>query len=579
MYYRYFGLQEAPFSIAVNPRYLFMSARHRDALAHLLYGVGQGGGFILLTGQVGTGKTTINRSLLEQLPDNTDIALVLNPALNAIELLATVCDELGIQYTEDEQTLKKLTDKLHHYLLENFAQGRNTVLLIDEAQHLQFDVLEQIRLLTNLETNTKNLLQSILVGQPELQTLLAKPELSQLAQRITARYQLKPLNLAETEAYIRHRLQVAGLPASQRLFKPKVIDYIFKISGGVPRIINVLCDRMLLGCYGKNKSIVDMEIAKQAAEEVIGDEPELKPLTNNNYKSILAISAVLIAVSLLAAWQWHLINSHKNLLATTPTTANTLEKLASNDNQNNTIEAEAVEAQNPSNQPIKTSRAWYNNQKDAIAALLNHLGLQHEATLLACSPPPTSALRCENLQVDSWQALQKFDHPVVLSLISPGKTKGFAVLIAINQQQATLLFDDVTETIPLEKLGLRWTGDLALIWQAPPAYSAPLSRGDSNLTVRWLAQQFAALDQQSEPLTDTDFSENLAQRIMIFQRNHQLIDDGVVGLKTILKLNQVMGLAPRLQLTPSDSNLSMPQTSDGTHQRSADQRQNNIEGA
>lgn len=277
MYYRYFGLQEEPFSIAVNPKYLFMSARHRDALAHLLYGVGAGGGFILLTGEVGTGKTTINRCLLQQLPTETDIAIILNPALNADELLASACDELGISYEPGASSLKDLTDKLHAFLLENHGRGRNTVLLIDEAQHLQFDVLEQIRLLTNLETNTRKLLQIILVGQPELAVMLGKPELRQLSQRVTARYNLQPLNFEETAAYIRHRLQVAGLPANQELFPASVVKGIFRHTRGIPRLINVLCDRMLLGTYGHNKTRVDRNILRQAATEVLGESAPAGP--------------------------------------------------------------------------------------------------------------------------------------------------------------------------------------------------------------------------------------------------------------------------------------------------------------
>ena len=337
MYHQYFGLQEAPFSISVDPRYLFMGARHRDALAHLLYGVSIGGGFILLTGEVGTGKTTLNRCLLDKLPDNTDVALVLNPALNAVELLATVCDELGIEYEPSEQSLKVLTDKLHQFLLNNHSKDRNTVLLIDEAQHLSFDVLEQIRLLTNLETNTKKLLQIILVGQPELRALLAKPELRQLAQRITARYQLKPLNLQETHAYIRHRLSVARLPENQELFPDRVVKHLHKISRGIPRLINVLCDRMLLGTYGQNKKMADMAILKQAAVEVLGEEDEfsvlspdrqgfrpLRPIKHmfiaifgkNNllrlqlnsvlYPSLLIVTGIAIAAAgALAWWQWY----------------------------------------------------------------------------------------------------------------------------------------------------------------------------------------------------------------------------------------------------------------------------------
>src|SRR6056300_1351515 len=246
MYHHYFGLAESPFSIAVNPRYLFMSARHRDALAHLLYGVGSGGGFILLTGEVGTGKTTINRCLLDQLPDSTDLAIVLNPALSAVELLATVCDEFEIEYPRDSLSLKRLTDALHGFLLDNHARGRRSVLMIDEAQHLDFDVLEQIRLLTNLETNDEKLLQIILIGQPELTEKLARPELRQLNQRITARYNLQPLNREETEAYIQHRLHVAGLAAGRTLFPKRVVREIHRRTQGIPRQINLLCDRTLL---------------------------------------------------------------------------------------------------------------------------------------------------------------------------------------------------------------------------------------------------------------------------------------------------------------------------------------------
>ncbi|MEZ7943010.1 MAG: AAA family ATPase, partial [Halioglobus sp.] len=297
MYYQYFGLTEAPFSIAVNPRYLFMSARHRDALAHLLYGVGAGGGFILLTGEVGTGKTTINRCVLEQLPQDTDIAIILNPALNAIELLASACDELRIEYDHDNHTLKTLTDNLQRFLLENHARGRKTVLLIDEAQHLDFDVLEQIRLLTNLETNSEKLLQIILIGQPELAQMLARPELRQLNQRITARYNLGPLNLDETGAYIQHRLQVAGMIPGRVIFPPSVVRSIYKASGGIPRVINVLCDRMLLGAYGRNESSVNHAMLRLAMQEVLGDETVVTPLWR-----WLGMAVVLLLAIWTAGW-------------------------------------------------------------------------------------------------------------------------------------------------------------------------------------------------------------------------------------------------------------------------------------
>ncbi|MCZ7625994.1 MAG: AAA family ATPase [Candidatus Methylomirabilis sp.] len=206
----YFGLTEAPFSMTPDPRYLYMSERHREALAHLLYGVAEGGGFVQLTGEVGTGKTTLCRCLLEQLPPRVDVALILNPRLTDIELLAVVCDELRISYPAGTTSGKLIVDALYRHLLDAHAQGRRTVLVVDEAQDLATDVLEQIRLLTNLETPTQKLLQIILIGQPELIRVLDKEENRQLAQRVTARYHLLAFSEDDTRAYIVHRIQIAG---------------------------------------------------------------------------------------------------------------------------------------------------------------------------------------------------------------------------------------------------------------------------------------------------------------------------------------------------------------------------------
>jgi len=274
MYDKYFGLTDKPFSIAPDPRYLFMSEQHREALAHLVYGVGDGGGFVMLTGEVGTGKTTVCRCLLEQIPDTTRIAFILNPKLSTTELLATVCDELHIEYPE-MPSLKELNDVLNEFLLRSHAAGLKIVLMIDEAQNLSTEILEQIRLLTNLETNKEKLLQIILIGQPELKDLLAKHELRQLAQRITARFHLQPLNLEECESYILHRLEVSGFNDS--LFDQKAIKELYQRTGGVPRLINVLCDRAMLGAYAKNRRQIGPNVVKQAASEVMGgDEREIQ---------------------------------------------------------------------------------------------------------------------------------------------------------------------------------------------------------------------------------------------------------------------------------------------------------------
>ena len=270
MYTRYFDLKEPPFTIAPNPAYLFMSDRHREALAHLTYGLGDTGGFVLLTGEVGTGKTTICRSVMEQLPENTQAVFILNPTLSSLELLATICDGLKIRYKKTGATVNYFTDKILTKLTKNHQENINTLLVIDEAQHLQAEVLEQLRLLTNLETNTKKLLQVILIGQPELQQLLQRRDLRQLAQRITARYHLLPLTKAELKQYIQHRLSVAQCTRS--LFTNSAIACIHHISNGIPRVVNLLCERSLIIAYGSNNTQVNRKIVQQAAIEALGDE-------------------------------------------------------------------------------------------------------------------------------------------------------------------------------------------------------------------------------------------------------------------------------------------------------------------
>lgn len=267
VYLRYFGLNEKPFSIAPNPEYLFLSDRHKEALAHLTYGLGDAGGFVLLTGEVGTGKTTVTRSMLAQLPESTQVAFILNPALSEMELLASICDELSIEYNAEQATLKRLTDVIKARLLRNHEQGGHTMLIIDEAQHLAPEVLEQLRLLTNLETDHKKLLQIVLVGQPELQQLLQRNELRQLAQRITARYHLLPLTEAQVFAYIQHRLNKAGCQSS--LFDHDAIAFMHKATAGIPRLLNLLADRCLLGAFSAQQQVVNQSIAQQAAQEAL----------------------------------------------------------------------------------------------------------------------------------------------------------------------------------------------------------------------------------------------------------------------------------------------------------------------
>lgn len=287
-----------------------MSDRHREALTHLSYGLGgvnsghvnsEGtGGFVLLTGEVGTGKTTVSRCLMADLPDNTQLAFILNPTLSSQELLATICDQLKVRYRKTGATLKTLTDKISEKLLKNHANGINTLLIIDEAQHLEPEVLEQLRLLTNLETNTKKLLQVILIGQPELQQLLKRRDLRQLAQRITARYHLLPLNQQELSAYIKHRLSVAD--CHRALFNKGALLAIHKLSQGVPRLINLICHSALMEAYNSNNAVVDKKIVHKAACHALGDDFEQLNWWQHKQVKISAAASLLLLVLFSGYW-------------------------------------------------------------------------------------------------------------------------------------------------------------------------------------------------------------------------------------------------------------------------------------
>ena len=295
MYTRYFGLIEKPFAIAPNPRYLYMSELHREAMAHLLYGISSEGCIILLTGDVGTGKTTVCRCLLEQLPATTDIAMILNPKLTIMDLFKTICEELKIPIQEVSPTVKTYVDLLNGYLLEAHARGRNTALIIDEAQNLDIEILEQLRLLTNLETNTNKLLQIVLIGQPELRQILADPQLSQINQRITTRYHLGPLQAADIDTYIQHRIAIAGGNSRNVLFSKRAIEYVAKFSRGIPRVINLLCDHALLGAYADNQDHVSLKIMKKAARELATITNIKSPPTKG---LIVTLLLVLLAIGI-----------------------------------------------------------------------------------------------------------------------------------------------------------------------------------------------------------------------------------------------------------------------------------------
>jgi general secretion pathway protein A len=530
MYHTFFGLTEPAFSIAVNPRYLYMSQQHKEALAHLLYGVA-GGGFVMLTGEVGTGKTTIIRCLLEQMPENTDIALVMNPMSNVSELLTTICEELGASYGKDESavknepTVKDLTDALHRFLLHNHTNGRNTILLIDEAQLLSAQTLEQVRLLTNLETTTQKLLHIILVGQPELKTLLAKPELRQLAQRITARFHLTPLTLSETQAYIRHRLKVAGLPEGRSPFSYAIIKRIHAFTGGIPRLINVICERCLMGAYGSNKQRVDNAIFNAARKEVMGGLEQTQAAKRYFYAKI---ALVVLCLGLIATVLYiaHLNNQRE------------AEKIVAQQISSSSVQAVSSSSSSVSSVASHVIR----NYHAAEDTLFNYLNIPLAPETRPCGKNLLASQQCAKLTLNSWSDITELNRPVILVLTTPEKFSTYLVLIGLNADTALIINEHEQQiTMPLAKIGQAWTGEVVYVWKKPPGFTETLFLGDSSPTVAWLALQFAKIDKQSEPLSDDLFSLALHERIKIFQRTKNITPDGSITEQTLMKVNETLG--------------------------------------
>lgn len=531
MYHTFFNLKEPAFSIAVNPRYLYMSQQHKEALAHLLYGV-SGGGFVMLTGEVGTGKTTIIRCLLEQMPENTDIAIVMNPMSNVPELLSIICDELGIAYDKDPLSVKNLTDVLHHYLLKNHTKSRNTVLLIDEAQLLSAEALEQVRLLTNLETTTQKLLHIILVGQPELKNLLSKPQLRQLAQRITARFHLEPLSLAETQAYIRHRLKIAGIVEGLSHFPAPIIKHIHSFTGGIPRLINVICERCLIGAYASSKLEVDKDIFNVARKEVIGG------LTQNQHNRFAKLSMVASLAIILLMITGIFFSSYYSAQAKKTAAKNLAIAQASS--------LISQQSSSTSSSP-KGPDVSIQNYKSAEDALLTYLGLPLAANTRPCGKNNKNTLQCEKISVHTWTEVAELNRPVILTLATPEKFAAYVVVIGINQENALALDDKNQKVVlPLASLGNSWTGDIFYLWKKPLDFSEPLTLGDTSPAIEWLAQQFAKLDRQNESLSNDLYNLALYERVKLFQRTKGLQADGVIDQTLLMKINDALSIDKKL---------------------------------
>ena len=541
MYQQYFGLTEQPFSIAVNPRYLFMSDRHRDALAHLLYGVGSGGGFILLTGEVGTGKTTLNRCLLEQLPEQTDIAIVLNPALSAVELLATVCDEFEVEYEQGTDSLKLLTDALHQFLLANHRANRRTVLMIDEAQHLGFEVLEQIRLLTNLETDEKKLLQIILTGQPELADMLRRPELRQLNQRITARFNLTPLDASETAAYIQHRLQIAGLPSNRVVFPSAASKAVYRLSGGIPRLVNLLCDRAMMGAYGRQVEEVSARLVTEAAAEVLGTASS--NATDPVRAGMPYGRLLMVTLALLCGVVWFVARPDFSIPLTSE--ASLTEEQGTGGLAMSQPDLRMVSPDSPASAAgvgaasAVAVRPWLLSPKQAERALW---GLVQGQPLVEglCDAASAAGWLCERHQADVWDAVLDHNRPSILELRRDNGFAGAAILLGISNERAQLWTGAAVCEVPVAALAALWRGRFSYLWQTPTGWTGPVSEGATGIVVTDIVRALSVLDGLPVPPLSV-YTAAVAERVRAFQRARGLEIDGVMGARSWRALSDEIG--------------------------------------
>jgi general secretion pathway protein A len=543
MYAPFFGLSKEPFSIAPDPRFLFMSEQHREALAHLLYGLGAGGGFVLLTGEIGAGKTTVCRCFLEQVPAHCAVAYVFNPKLTAVELLQTVCGEFGIAPPsatgQDSGSVKALVDALNAFLLAAHAEGRQAVLVIDEAQALSADVLEQLRLLTNLETAERKLLQIVLIGQPELRQMLARPELEQLGQRVIARYHLGALTFGETQQYIRHRLSVAG-PSAPLPFDKAALARIHALSGGVPRRINLLADRALLGAYAQGQNRADRRTVDQAAREVFGHD--VAGSTARPWLLPAALGGLLVAAAL-----WALVR-HGDGETKMPQAA-----------------VSAVSAASAASPSLAAASAVAPPASAASpTGVLEEPGTDAAPLLAAAAPQPAQGWRelalrwnvavgegepcvavqqaqlaCFRSAAGGVAALRQLGRPALLTLRDADGVPRYALLVALDERAATLQVGEQRWLLALPALVGVWRGEFATLWRTPPGWREGVDAGAQPALQDWIAQRLAA--------AGFDADRPLRDRVWAFQLAQGLVPDGRAGPMTLMRLSRSAGIdEPRL---------------------------------
>jgi general secretion pathway protein A len=537
MYTSFFGLAEKPFAITPDPRYLYLSERHAEALAHLLYGINESGGFIQLTGEVGTGKTTVVRTLLSRVPHHADVAVILNPRITPVEFLLTICEELGLAIAEtDRNSVKEMVDALNRRLLSAHAEGRRIIVLVDEAQNLSFDVLEQVRLLTNLETPTQKLLQIILIGQPELRELLDRTDLRQLAQRITGRYHLKPLSREETKGYVRHRLRVAG--ATEEIFTPGALVELHRLSLGIPRVINVACDRALLGAYTQETKKITASLVRRAAGEVYGRR--FFPTWLGWVLGSMSVAA--LAATLFLGWQfWRHqspVLSASRAIKSASTTLAAPRPVAIPPAAPSVVAAPlpklvSVNALLQANEANTTDAA-------AFRRLLALWGTALSDDRDPCGQAAKAGLACLD-QRGSWAQVKTLNRPAILTLTDDRGQRHRVVLSSLDDKTATLNLGEHNEKVAIDDLSRDWFGEFTLVWKPKTSHTRLLSLGMQGDEVRWLRRSLNALGGgASDPEHADVYDQELAIAVQNFQREHRLNVDGIAGVQTQVVLDTTL---------------------------------------
>jgi general secretion pathway protein A len=515
-----------------------MSERHAEALAHLMYGINEAGGFVQLTGEIGAGKTTLVRAFLEQMPKHAEVAVILNPRITSHELLLSICQEIGVVVGEQANTSSKLlVDALNVHLLEAHAGGRRVVVIIDEAQNLSADTLEQVRLLTNLETASTKLLQIILIGQPELREVLASSGLRQLAQRITGRYHLDSLTKVESLAYIKHRLKIAG--ATGEIFSDRALREVHRVSHGVPRVINVVCDRALLGAYSEDRHRIDAVFVRRAASEVFGHtlSPAWIPWAGG------ATAVIAVVVLAIAGTRFFDRPSDAAPIAAAPPVTSPQPEA-----QPKTVSL-GIDAGSLLTQHVQAA------VDRAFPALFALWGTKIDAVgERPCDQAAKQGLECV-YQKGSWGQLRTLNRPAILTLVDDAGASHRAVLVKLADDNAQIDLGDGAHEVTLASLSRYWLGDYLIVWR-PQALGQNLGQrslafGMQGSEVRSLRKNLATLrgaEAKHEGATEDYFDEELTHHVESFQREHRLTVDGIAGVQTQIVLDSIVnsGNAPRL---------------------------------